>query len=65
MASPAYQKLKDTHALPSPAGVALELPRLVNDQKLTLEAIGKVVGVLPAKVPDQNRAKNIPRPSDN
>jgi len=48
MASLAYQKLKDTNALPSPAGVALELLRLANDEKATIEAVTAVVEPDPA-----------------
>ena len=48
MASPAYRRLKDSNALPSPAGVALELLRLTSDEKVTLAAIARVVGSDPA-----------------
>lgn len=48
MGTVAYQKLKDTSALPSPAGVALELLRLTSDEDVTLASIGKVVESDPA-----------------
>ncbi len=48
MASTAYQALKNTSALPSPTGTAMELLRLVGDQKATLDAIAAVVEADPA-----------------
>ena len=48
MASPAYQKLRDTNLLPSPTGVALELLRLVGDEDTKVEVIATVVESDPA-----------------
>lgn len=48
MANQAYQKLKDTNALPSSTGVALEILRLASDEKTTLNTISKVIESDPA-----------------
>lgn len=48
MGNPAYQKLKDTNLLPSPAGVAIEILRLASDDKSTLQQIADVVQSDPA-----------------
>jgi len=48
MASLAYQKFKEAHALPSPTGVALELLRLAGDENATIEAITTAVESDPA-----------------
>ena len=48
MANPAYQKLKDMNALPSPTGVGLEILRLASDEKATLGAIAAVIEADPA-----------------
>jgi len=48
MAHPAFQKLKDTNALPSPTGVALELLRLTSGDDAPIDAIIAAVESDPA-----------------
>jgi two-component system, cell cycle response regulator len=48
MANPAYEKLKESNALPSPTGVVLEILRLTDDENATLYSISKVVESDPA-----------------
>jgi len=48
MVHPAYQKLKETNALPSPTGVALELLRLTANEYTSIDAIIAAVESDPA-----------------
>ena len=48
MADPAYQKLRDTNALPSPTGVALELLRLTGNDNVLIDDIIATVESDPA-----------------
>lgn len=48
MRNPAYQKFRETLALPSPVGVALEILRLANDSKTTAQQISSVIKKDPA-----------------
>ena len=48
MRNPAYEKIKQAGALPSPTGVALEILRLTGDEGATIEAISAAIESDPA-----------------
>ena len=60
MSNPAYQKLKDTHALPSPPAVVLEILRLTGNDNASLSSISEVVESDPALAARTLRLINSP-----
>ncbi len=60
MSNPAYQKLKDTHAFPSPPAVVLEILRLTGNDNASLSAISEVVESDPALAARTLRLINSP-----
>ena len=60
MSNPAYQKLKDSHALPSPPAVVLEILRLTGNDNASLGSISEVVESDPALAARTLRLINSP-----
>jgi HD-like signal output (HDOD) protein len=60
MPHPAYEKLKRCEALPSPAGVVMEILRLASNEKTTINQISAVVETDPALASQMLKLVNSP-----